>query len=52
MIGQGLAEVVPEVPTQQEAVSHDAHELALGAQVLEEHHKLEQNPLNTMPPLR
>jgi hypothetical protein len=41
MIGQGFVEVVAEVPAQREAVGHDAHELALGAQVLKEHHKLE-----------
>jgi hypothetical protein len=41
MVGQGLAEVVSEIPAPRKAVGHNPHELALGAQILKEHHKLE-----------
>ena len=41
MVGQGLVEVVAEVPTHGEAVGRDAHQFPLGAQPLEEHHELE-----------
>jgi hypothetical protein len=34
-------EVVAQVPPQREAVGHDAHELPLGAQILEEHNELQ-----------
>ena len=41
MVGQGLEEVVAEVPPQREAVRYDLHQLALGAKVFEEHHQLQ-----------
>ena len=41
MIGQGFEEVVAEVPAQGQAVGDDPHQLALGADVLEEHDELE-----------
>ena len=41
MVGQGLEEIVAQVPPHGEPVGHDAHELALGADVLEEHHQLQ-----------
>ena len=41
MIGQGLGQAVPQIPTQTEAVCRDPHELALGAQPLEKEDKLQ-----------
>jgi hypothetical protein len=52
VVGQGFVQIVADVPSQGEAVGHHLHELSLASQVLKEKHKLEQNPLNTMPPLR
>jgi hypothetical protein len=41
VVGQGLVEVVAQVPSQGQAVCHRPHELALRAEVLEEHDQLE-----------
>ncbi len=41
MVGQGLVQVVPEVPANAQPVSRDLHEPALRADVLEEHHQLQ-----------
>jgi len=38
VIGQGFEQVVAEVPAQGQAVRDHPHQLALGADVLEEHH--------------
>ena len=41
MVGQGFEQVVAEVPAQGQAVRDHPHQLALGADVLEEHEELE-----------
>ncbi len=41
VVGQGLVQVVPEVPANAQPVSRDLHEPALRADVLEEHHQLQ-----------
>jgi hypothetical protein len=40
VVGQRLAKVVADVPSQGEAVGYHLHELPLASQVLEEKHKL------------
>ena len=52
VVGKRLLEIVAEIPAQGQARRDYPHQLALGADVLEEHEELEQNPLNTIPPLR
>src|SRR5215217_621231 len=41
LVGQGLVQVVPEVPANAQTVCRDLHESALRADVLEEHHQLQ-----------
>ena len=41
MVGQGLEEVVAQVPSHREAVGRHAHQLPLGAQPLEEEDELQ-----------
>jgi hypothetical protein len=40
MVGQRLEEVVAQVSPHREAIRDHPHELAFGAQILEEHHQL------------
>src|SRR3954466_5463942 len=39
VVGQGLVEVVPQVPADAKSVSHDLHQLPLASQSLEEKNK-------------
>jgi len=41
VIGQGLGEIVAQVPADAQAVGGDLHQLALGAQILEKEDELE-----------
>jgi hypothetical protein len=41
VVGQGLVEVVANIPPQGEAIGHHVHELPLAPQVLEEEDELE-----------
>jgi hypothetical protein len=41
VVGQRLVEVVAQVPSQREAIGYEPHQLALRADVLEEHHELQ-----------
>jgi len=52
VVGERLVEVVAQVPPHREAIRRDDHQLTLRAQTLEEQDELEQDSLNTMPPLR
>jgi hypothetical protein len=41
VVGQGLVQVVAEIPANAQTVCRDLHEPALRADVLEEHHQLQ-----------
>jgi hypothetical protein len=41
VVGQGLVEVVPQIPADAKAVGHNSHQLPLTSQSLEEEDKLE-----------
>jgi hypothetical protein len=41
VVGQGLEQVIAQVPTYREAIGYRPHELPLAPQVLEEHDELE-----------
>jgi hypothetical protein len=41
VVGQRLEQIVAQVPPHREAIRDRPHELAFGAQILEEHHQLQ-----------